>query len=84
MNLRDALLAEIGRSPEERAEFWCEKHRAGYDDWWNLEGLVETALSFGPDDEREAVLREAQARTHASQAQLQEVRNHISTPYESE
>lgn len=44
----DAILAQIGRSPEEHLAWWTQNYREEYERWWILEDTLNESPELWP------------------------------------
>jgi hypothetical protein len=81
VNVYQAFLAALNRTPEEDQVFWMECQRREYRRWWRLEDIVTDLGALGAEDDESAELvaqaRPEQLRIHGYQAERGEIRDRI-------
>jgi len=69
MNMVDAVLQALARTPEKDRVFWADMQRRQYDQWWQYEDHIAILERLGADDEASADLI---ARARAGQVLIQQ------------
>ena len=83
MTAYEALLAALGRTPEEDRAFWFECQRREYDRFWSVEDGVNHLRALGAEDDESAGLVARafleQQRIYDEQSERGEIRDRITT-----
>lgn len=79
MSTLEAILAQLGRTPEEHVAYWAARQKEEYEKWWELGRIVSEVGRLGADEDETADLvaqaREGQLRIHHEQAERALIRD---------